>query len=139
MSEQDVEIVRRTFAAFQAGLASGNPAAAFDAGLIGLDAEWIVPVEAPGLRSVYRGREEFIEFMRTWTEDFDWSIELEQVIDAGNGRVVITSRQRATGKGSGVPVELQMGALWEVKGGRVIRIENFFDPADAFEVAGLSE
>ena len=139
MSQKDVEIVRRTFAAFQEGLASGNPAAPFDAGLIASDSEWILPLEAPGLRSVYRGREEFIEFMRTWTEDFDWSIELDEVIDAGKGRIVITTHQRAIGKASGVPVELRMGALWELEGGQVIRIENFFDPADAFRVAGLSE
>lgn len=137
MSEENVEIVRRTFAEFQAGLASGNPVAAFDAGLISPDAEWIVPADAPGMRPVYRGREGFVEFMRTWTENFDWSIELDQAIDAGNARVVVTSRQRATGKGSGVPVELQMGALWELEGGQVVRIENFFDPADAFKVAGL--
>ena len=139
MSRETVEIVRRTFAEFQAGLASGNPVAVFDAGLVSPDSEWIVPAEAPGLRSVYRGREEFVEFMRTWTEDFDWSIELDRVIDAGNGRAVVTSRQRATGKGSGVPVELQMGALWELEDGQVIRIENFFDPAEALAAAGLRE
>jgi ketosteroid isomerase-like protein len=139
MSENDVEVVRRAHAEFEAGLARGNPAAAFDSGIASAEFEWILPAEAPGLRAVYRGREGFLEFMRTWTEDFDWSIELEQAVDAGDGRVVVRTHQRARGKGSGVPVELQMGGLWTVESGQVTRAENFFNPADAFEAAGLSE
>ena len=132
-----MEIVRRAHAEFQAGLSRGNPAAAFDSGTIAPDFEWILPAEAPGLREVYRGRAGFMEFMGTWTEDFDWSIELERAIDAGDGHVVVTTHQRAIGKGSGVPVELQMGGLWKVEGGQAIRAENFFDPADALKAAGL--
>jgi ketosteroid isomerase-like protein len=137
VSEENVEIVRRAHAEFQAGLARGNPGAAFDSGIASADFAWILPAEAPGLRAVYRGREGFLEFMRTWTEDFDWSIELEQAVDAGDGRVVVRTLQQATGKGSGVPVELHMGGLWTVEGGQVTRAENFFDPAEAFEAAGL--
>ena len=48
MSEQDVEIVRRAFADFQAGMASGNPAGAFDAGTVSPDMKWILPRDAPG-------------------------------------------------------------------------------------------
>ncbi len=57
----------------------------------------------------------------------------------GYGRVVVRTHQRATGKGSGVPVELQMGGLWTVEGGQATQAENFFDPADALKAAGLSE
>jgi ketosteroid isomerase-like protein len=139
MSDEDVEIVRRAHAEFEAGLSRGNPAAVFDSGIVAPDLEWIVPAETPGLREMYRGREGFLEFMRTWTEDFDWSIELEQAIDVGDGRVVVRTHQQAIGKGSGAPVELQMGGLWRVESGQVTRAENFFDPAEAFEAAGLSE
>jgi ketosteroid isomerase-like protein len=139
MSQEDVEIVRRAHAEFLAGLSRGDFAAAFDSGTVAPDFEWILPAAAPGLEAVYRGREGFIEFMRDWTEDFDWSIELENAIDAGDGRVVVTTHQRAIGKGSGAPVELVMGGLWTVESGQATRAENFFDPADAFEAAGLSE
>ena len=57
----------------------------------------------------------------------------------GNGRVVVMSLQRATGKASGVPVELRMGGIWTVEGGQVTRVENFLEPADALRAAGLSE
>ena len=138
MSQENVEIVRRVFDEFKAGLARGDPAAPFDSGLNAPEAEWILP-PLPGFRRVYRGREGFIEFMRTWTEDFEWSIELERVIDAGDDRVVTVSHQRATGKGSGVPVELRMGLLFELRAGRVIRMTNFLDPAEAFKAAGLPD
>jgi hypothetical protein len=51
----------------------------------------------------------------------------------------VLSLQRATGKASGVPVELRMGGIWTVKGGQVIRAENFLEPADALRAAGLSD
>jgi ketosteroid isomerase-like protein len=139
MSEESVEIVRRAHVAFQDGWSRGNPAAAFDAGLVAPEFEWLVPAETPGLRRSYRGREEWAEFLETWTGDFEWALELERLIDAGDGRVVVLSLQRATGKASGVPVELRMGGIWTVKGGQVIRAENFLEPADALRAAGLSD
>jgi len=137
MSQENVEIVRRGFDEFQGGLARGDPGAIFDSGIVAPDAEWIPAPNTPGLRPVYRGREGFVEFMRTWTEDFQWSIDLERVIDAGDDRVVAMFHQRATGKASGATVELHMALLYELENGRVIRMQNFLDPADALEAAGL--
>lgn len=139
MSQGSVELVRRGFEAFQSALATGDPGAAFDSGVFAPDLEWILPPHSPGFRDVYRGREGFIEFMGTWTEDFDWSIELESVIDAGDDQAVAVFHQRATGKGSGVPVELRMACLYGLRAGRVVRIRNFVDPAEALKAAGLSE
>jgi ketosteroid isomerase-like protein len=111
MSQENVEIVRRGFEEFRAGLARGDPGAMFDSGLLASDFEWIVAPNTPGLQPVYRGREGFVEFMRTWTEDFEWSIDLERVVDAGSDRVVAVFHQRATGNASGAQVELHILAL----------------------------
>jgi ketosteroid isomerase-like protein len=138
MSEQDVDVVRRAFAMFQEGMASGNPALTFDSGLVASDATWHVP-EGPGIRDSYVGRDGWLEFVAAWTEDFDWSIQLEKAVDAGDGRVVVETHQRAAGKASGVPVELLMGGIWTVEGGQIVRMENFFDPADAYAAVGLSD
>ncbi len=32
----------------------------------------------PACATVYEGREGWLEFMQTWTEDFDWWIEIER-------------------------------------------------------------
>ena len=75
-----------------------------------------------------------------WTEDFDsWSLEVEQLIDAGDDRVVGLLRQWATGKGSRVPVELQFAVVYELEAGRIVRSRAYLDPADALEAVGLSE
>jgi ketosteroid isomerase-like protein len=137
MSEENVTIVKRAFEAFGEGMERGDPGAWFDSDEVADDLEWIVPGVGLG---TYRGREEFVEFMRVWTDDFeDWAIDMEQVIDAGNDRVVTVFRQTATGVGSGVPVELVQGAVNELEGGRVIRIRHYVTPAEALEAAGLSE
>ena len=139
MSEENVEIVRRGFEALKAGLDRGDPGAAFDSGVYASEVEWILPPGGAGFRDMYVGRGGFLEFMKTWTEDFDWSIELERLVDAGDDRVVGVFRQRATGKGSGVPVELHMGVVHELEGGQIVRMRNYLDPAEAFAAAGLRE
>jgi ketosteroid isomerase-like protein len=139
MSEENVEIVRRLFDAFQAGLERGDPGVGFDLGLFAADAEWVPFPGGPVPRS-YHGRDGFVEFMHTWTEDFDdWSIQYERLITAPDNRVVALVQQAATGKGSGVAVEQHFGQVYELEAGRVIRIRNYAHPAEALEAAGLSE
>lgn len=139
MSQENVEIVRRNFESFQAGMERGDPGAPWDAGINAVDAEWIVPEGLEG-RTVWVGREGFVEFIRTWTEQFDdWSLQVERLIDTGDDRVVALTRQSATGKESGVPVELNLGMVYELKDGRVIRMTNYLTHAEAFEAAGLRE
>jgi ketosteroid isomerase-like protein len=139
MSEENVEIVRRLFEDFQTGMEGGDLTVWFDSEDLADDFEWMTPPEVAGL-GTYRGREGFLEFMRAWTEDFeDWSIDLDRVIDAGEDRVVGVLHQRAIGKGSGVPIELVQGFVWELEDGRVVRMRNYVTPADALEAVGLSE
>ena len=70
MSEENVEIVRRAIEAFRAGMERGDPGTAYDAMVVADDAEWVVREAFEG-QTVWVGREEFVEFMRTWTEEFD--------------------------------------------------------------------
>ena len=140
MSEENVEIVRRVMEKFQAALARGKPEAVFDSELLAPDCEWIPFDDLPTVKPMYRGREEFAEFMRVWTEDFeDWSVQIERLVDAGNDRVVSLLHQSATGKESRVPVELHFGQVTDLKDGKVVRIRNIQEPSDALEAAGLSE
>ena len=134
MSDENVEIVRRSFEAFLEG---DDPGAAFDTGLLADDWEWVLQNAFEG-KSVWRGRQEFVEFLRAWTGEFeDYSIRFEQFIDAGDDRVVTIYRQRGTGKGSGIPVEWHGAMISEVRDGRVIRTTSYPDPAEALKAAGL--
>jgi ketosteroid isomerase-like protein len=80
-----------------------------------------------------------VEFMRTWAEDFsDFAFEVEEVIDAGENRVVAIQRQVGTGKASGAPVEMRTATILRLESQRVVRIDIFLDPAKALEAAGVS-
>jgi ketosteroid isomerase-like protein len=133
MSQDNVEIVRRTYPAFNrrdipAFLESLDP-----------DVEWM-PIMAALEGRVYRGH----AGVRQWIEELaaDWElfeVHTEDFRDLGD-RVLVLGHWRARGRGSGVQLENQAAAwLSEVKGGKVVRMRTYSDRREALEAAGLSE
>ena len=61
MSQENVEIVRRTIEAFDAGAARGDFEAAWETGAVADDVEWVAFAALE--RRSSRGREGFVEFM----------------------------------------------------------------------------
>jgi ketosteroid isomerase-like protein len=118
----------------------GDPGTVFDSEAVADDAEFVVEGGMLDGRSVWRGREEYVDWFHTWTGEFtDWSLRVERLIDAGHDRVVALTHQTGTGRESGAPVEFKVGVVWELKDGRVVRARNYFSYAAALEAAGLSE
>ena len=141
MSEKNLEIVRKIADAFGKAAEDGDfrNLGLIETGLVDPDFEWIPAAEVP-MEESYKGASAFVQFMDSWTEDFDrWTFEIEQLVDAGGDRVVAIIRQMATGKASGAAVDLRWGMLIELRDGRATRMQNFLDPAKALEAAGLSE
>ncbi len=66
------------------------------------------------------------EFLAQWS---DFRIEAEEIADHGE-EVVVTERQRATGKASGVATEQTVYATWTFRDGEVIRVRWAFEPPD---------
>ena len=121
MSEENVEVARQLAEAVQRGVEDDDPEAIFDTGLFADDWQWVLQAPFEG-KSVWTGRQEYVEFIRAWTGEFeDYSIQFERVIDAGDDRVVAIYHQRATGKGSGVPVEWH--GAWSLSCGMAARLE----------------
>jgi ketosteroid isomerase-like protein len=75
---------------------------------------------------------------RTTRKFHDWSIRAERLIDARDDQVIDVTHQPATGRESGVPVELKLWQLADIKDGRHVRVRNYLPAADALEAAGLS-
>jgi ketosteroid isomerase-like protein len=130
MSQENVEIVRGGFDAFQAG----NLTAMLD-----LMADDLVTYRADPDGATYHGKEGFLRATADWTEDFsDWSVIPEEFIDAGDC-VVARVRQMARGEASGVPVEGEFWFVFEMRGRRVAKWSFYVRRGDALEAAGLSE
>jgi ketosteroid isomerase-like protein len=88
----------------------------------------------------YLGPDGFMEFLAKWREPYDeWDLELEDVVDAHDDRVVAVVRQRGRLKGAGSWVELRFGIVNTVAGGLIRRMEVFATPAEALGAAGLRE
>jgi ketosteroid isomerase-like protein len=58
---------------------------------------------------------------------------------AGGDHVVATCEARGYGKQSGVEVNLRMGHVWTLRGGRIVAWHVYMDPTQALEAVGLSE
>src|ERR671918_1933214 len=133
MSEENVELVRDSFAAWERG-----------------DLEWLdrhtdpeveiaQPPNLPGT-STYTGKEGLREALRDWPSQWeDFRIALVETTALDQGRVLAMTRQVGRGKGSGVEVEADFAFLFTVRQGKLVRWQMFTSREEALEAAGLSE
>src|SRR3954453_13007885 len=109
MSQENVEIVRNLQQLFETGAKRGDFTAARGSGFISDDFEFL-PAPEYQAQETYRRHQEFAEFMRSWTEDFErWSTRVERLIDAPDDRVVGFMHQSGIGKAIGATVALHYG------------------------------
>ena len=134
MSQENVEIVRRTVEAILRG--EWEQAAQ----LLDPDAEGHGTVGGLSEGTVVRGVTQFRQsFEQEDAEAWDERrLEAEEFMDAGD-RVVVLVREFRRGRGSGVELRADTAVVFEVRDGRVVRIQGYMDRAEALEAAGLSE
>jgi ketosteroid isomerase-like protein len=88
----------------------------------------------------YPGPDGFDEFFAKWTDPYeDWDMDVHELLDGGDGRVVAIVTQRGRLRGADSWVELRYGMVCSFAGGLVSRIEVFATPAEAVEAVGLSD
>lgn len=98
----------------------------------------VMPPEFPEA-GTYRGLEGIRGYMRDFLGAWELVvIEGTSFLAAGDS-VVVDVNQRATGRGSGVPVELRYFHVWTFRGDMIVSIETFQDRSDALEAVGLRE
>lgn len=87
---------------------------------------------------IYRGHEGLGQYLddseQAWSS---FRLDVDNVLDAGEA-VVLLMRVVATGRGSGIPVEQEMGAVLEFEGERVRRYISHLDRDDARRAGGLA-
>jgi ketosteroid isomerase-like protein len=136
MSQENVEIVRGAYEAFN----RGGPEA-----LIGtywpddfvLDMTRGGFVEGP---EVYFGADEaraFFDERFTVFPFADWYAEVERLLDCGN-QVVAFVRQRGRGSATTPPTEMEMTQICSLRDGKIIRLTMYADRDEALAAVGPS-
>jgi ketosteroid isomerase-like protein len=131
MSEENVEIVKRALHAFSHGEAD-----AF-ADLTTPDVEWKTGLGAIEGGEIFRGREGVETYFGRLSTAWE---EFRFVPDEFRDRddvVLVLGRLEGRGRGGGVPVDSPVGAVWDLRGGKIWRLRAYLDHAEASEVAGL--
>jgi uncharacterized protein len=133
MSQENVELVRSAYAAFNRG--------DFDAvaRFFHPEVEWH-PYLGVVEGNLYRGRDAILKMWMGLEESFGGSlrIELLEVLDRGE-QVVAVIEARGMGSGSGAEVRQRWAQLARVRDGLVVRVEAYPDREAALEAAGLRE
>ena len=143
MSQENVEMVRRLWESFKG----------VDCTTIVWDGEairemterfWSPDVELRWSRGnpearAYRGRAGVLQAFREWVEPFsEYYVEPLDFIEVGD-RVVVPQRQWGVGKTSGIPVEVEVTYLYEIRDNQMTRVDEYDALDEALEAPGLRE
>ena len=131
MSQENVDVVRRVYVEW----GRGNWRPKFD--FYDPEMEWGWSDEFPGLRGVYRDPAERNKRLYEWLSGWeDWRAEAEEYVVHGD-HVVVLTRYRGRGKGSGAAVDTKGAHVWTLRDGKVVRLEVFATRARALAAVGL--
>jgi ketosteroid isomerase-like protein len=134
---ENVEIVRRSFDAFNRTIAEGVDDY-YE--LLDAEVEWI-PITALLDGRTYRGP----AGVRRWVDDVKrhwaaYEIRWNEGRDLGDGRVLGFGVWDCLGRRGGVQLSFDQAAwLIELRGRKMIRLQTFADRSEALEAAGLRE
>ena len=135
MSQENVEVVRRGIEAFD------RQEFDLDLAVETWDPEGeLVPAMAGAVEGkVYRG----IEGLRNYYEELFESFSEVRLEDREfrdlDDRVLVLYRLRVRGQDSGVAIDQPGGALYKLRGGKIIHARSYLSRAEALEAAGLRE
>jgi ketosteroid isomerase-like protein len=132
MSEENVKIVVQAIEAFSRG-----DCQAF-ADLTTPDLEWKTGLGAIE-GEIFRGREGVETYFARLDGAWDsFRFLARDCRDLGDV-VVVLGRLEGHSRSGGVPVDSPVGAVWELREGKVWRLRAYLDHAEALRVAGVAE
>jgi ketosteroid isomerase-like protein len=134
MSEESVRLARETYDAWNRGDLEAIVAGIAD------DFEFHMRGSVPGLPNMIRGRDGVRELYREWIEG-PWqgnlSMDVDRLIDLGDGRVLSLLTFRGTGKGSGIAVEQPYAHVATHRQGKLVHVEGYVSWERALEAVGI--
>ena len=129
MSRENVETVRRAFEYEISGRGSEEVLASFDPDVV------MKPIEEGASFGVDAIRDNFQHWQSAWEE---LEVTIEEIIDAGD-RVILAAHHRGRGRGSGITIDARYYEVYTLLKGKIVRIDEYADRAEALEAAGLRE
>jgi ketosteroid isomerase-like protein len=133
MPEENVDVIRAMYEHWARG---EFPATFIDPDIV----HSRIGAQTPDMEGEWRGLEAFSGAFAEYLQAFsDLRIKAEEIIDLDDERVLVLSRQTAEGKLSGVPIDSELGELFELRAGKVVSYESYWDRAEAMKAAGLTE
>ena len=133
MSGENVEIVRRYFAAYDRG------------GLDALAECWHPDIDWRAVEGylddvgLIRGPDELRQHYRQWEETFDAvRVEIEELTEAGD-EVVAQLRGVGRMKGSAAEIDVRYAVVISIRDGKIARGREYSTRQEGLEAAGLSE
>ena len=120
-----------------------------DADRLAAFTEALMPVVHPGFENVRPGllgggktyvgvdgmTDAWLDWLAPWAT---YRIEIEKAIDLGN-RVLVLTLALGRPAGSEYEVPTTGATIWTFRDGKIVRVENYADRAEALEAAGLEE
>ena len=144
MSQENVELVGRSYAAYNAAVSAPIPLEALRAATEGFadpEIEWVMePTALDALPTPYRGIDGVMEFFEGLVEAFE-QIHLtpERFFDRGDQGLVCFVRAKARARMAGIELDEQWAHLITVRDGRILRLQQFLDRFEGLKAAGLEE
>ena len=134
MSEEHLEIVRRAYESFnQSGFSSDETLRFFDESVV-----FEEPPEQPAPR-VARGKEEaariFGQFDEAWETH---TSDLQEFVVVDDERVLALTIEHFRGR-DGIELTQPSGSLFTFRDGKIVRMQSFWEQANARRAAGLEE
>ena len=133
MSENNVELLRRSIEAFNRGDPDTWVA------VLAPEFEYTPSGAVVGIAGTYRGADGFRRFLDSFWDEFDEPrAELGQLIAEGD-QVLASVTFTGRGKHSGVVTSFDLWQLWTLRNGKAVRGQGFTSKEEALEASGLSE
>lgn len=134
MSKENVEVVRQAWDAWLGGDPEGM-LAQYDPEIV-----WDLTHFRDWPDKTYRGKDGVRRFFAEWLEVWDaYEVGVDEILAAPDGRVVSLAWNRGKGRKSGLSMHIKWGQIATVKDGKICRLDNYDDRAEALKAAGLSE
>jgi ketosteroid isomerase-like protein len=130
---ENIEIARAGYEAFQ----RSDVATVLE--LTDPEVEIFLPPTLPN-SGTFHGHEGYMTWLGQWLEAWDdFKIEVRGMEAVGQRHVVTAIHQSGIGRGSGIPVQMDVAYMLDIRGGKVAALQMYLDRAEAVAVAEQRE